>query len=87
MRVCMRVHVMPHLLAQSVSHRVTPHFDGHAAAARDAREAAECSLAVLRSADHAAELTLVGAESTLSTLPCLGRCTGSGGHEDPLGRC
>ena len=29
--------------------------DGHAAAARDAREAAECSLAVERPADHAAE--------------------------------
>ena len=29
--------------------------DGHAAAARDAREPAECSLAVERPADHAAE--------------------------------
>eukprot|EP00964_Phaeocystis_antarctica_P024157 scaffold13536_cov60-Phaeocystis_antarctica.AAC.2 len=31
------------------------------------------------------ETRRVGPESTLSTLPCLGRCTGSGGHEDPLG--
>ena len=29
--------------------------DGHAAAARDAREAAECSLSVERPVDHAAE--------------------------------